>query len=97
MRFLEPFELGFEKVQPFDVGNDRGLSRLMGCFEVGGGKRAAETMIGHHFIRPGEALEMVPIELTRFWCAQRGENPSRIPAEYRAVRHVGQARHRKRS
>ena len=65
VRFLEPFEPGLEKIEPFHVGDDRGLSRFMGCFEIGGAKGAAQAMIGDHLIHPSEALEMVPIELAR--------------------------------
>jgi hypothetical protein len=74
MRFLEPFELGLQKVQPFHVGDDRGLSRLMGGFEIGSAKGAAQAMIGDHPIHPSEALEMVAIELARLGCAHRGQN-----------------------
>ena len=97
MRFLEPFELHLEKVEPFHVGDDRGLTRLMGRFEIGGGKRAAQAMFGDHLIHPCEALEMVPIELARLGGAHRGQDALRIPAQDRAVGHVGQACDSKRS
>ncbi len=32
MRFLQPLELAVDKVEPLHIGNDRGLSRFMGCF-----------------------------------------------------------------
>jgi len=35
MRFLKPFQLGLQKVEPFHVGNDRGLSGFMSAFEIG--------------------------------------------------------------
>ena len=97
MRFLKPFELGLEKVEPFHVGNDRGLSRFMGGFEIGCGKGAAQAMASDHLIHPSEALEMMAIELARLGGAHRGQNALRIPAKHGAVRHVGQACDRKRS
>ena len=97
MGFLKSLELSLEKVEPFHVGNDRRLSRFMGGFEIGAGKRPAQAVVGDHFIHPGEALEMVPIELARLGCAQCGQNALRIPAENRAVRHVGEACDRQRS
>ena len=81
MRFLEPFELCLEKVEPFHVSDDRGLSRFMSSFEICRGKGAAQAMAGDHFIHPSEALEMVPVELPRLWCAHRGQNALRIAAE----------------
>jgi hypothetical protein len=90
----EPLELLVEKIEPFDVGDDGGLSRLVRGFQIGHGKGAAQAVIGDHLIHPCEALEMVPIELASFGCAERGENPSRIPAEYWTVRDVGKTRHR---
>ena len=56
MRFLKSLELGLEKVEPFHVGDDRGLARFMGGFEIGRGQRAAQAMVGDHLIHPCEAL-----------------------------------------
>ena len=41
MRFLEPFELSLEKIEPFHVCDDRRLSRFMRGFEIGRGKGSA--------------------------------------------------------
>src|SRR5271165_891964 len=97
MRFFEPLELCFQKVEPFRVSDDRRLSRFMGGFEIGRRKGAAQAMVGDHLIHPSEALEMVPVELARLRCTHRGQNPLRIPAKDRAVRHVGRACDGKRS
>ena len=43
MRFLKSFEFGLQKVEPFHVSDDRGLSRFVGGFEIGRGKRAAQA------------------------------------------------------
>jgi hypothetical protein len=40
--------------------------------QIGRGKGTAQTMVGDHLIHPSEAIEMVPIELTRLGCARRG-------------------------
>src|SRR6266850_3940578 len=74
MRFLKPFQLGLQKVEPFHVGNDRGLSRFMGGFEIGCRKGAAQAMAGDHLVHPSEALEMMLIELARLGGAHRGQN-----------------------
>src|SRR5207302_6292312 len=81
MRFLEPFELALEKVEPFHIADDRGLPCLMRGLEIGRRKRSIEAMAGDHLIHPGEALEMVPIEQARLRRAQRGEDALGIPAE----------------
>src|ERR1700730_17817203 len=94
MCFLKSLKLPVEEVEPFHVGDDRGLSRLMGRLEIGRAKRATDAMIGDQLIHPGEALEVVAIELARPWRAQYSESAFRIPAEYRAVRHVREARDR---
>ena len=91
MRFLEPIEIRLQKIQPLHVGDDRGLCRFVGGFEIGRGESAAQAVVGDHPIHPGEALEVVPIELARLGRAQRRQNAPRVPAEDRAVRHVGQA------
>ena len=80
MRFLEPFELGLEKVEPFHVADYRGLSRFMGRFEIGGGKGAAQAMVGDHLIHPSEALEMVSVELAGLGCSDRCQNALCITA-----------------
>src|SRR5258705_13039587 len=46
MRFLQPLELAVEKVEPFHIGDDRGLPGFMGRLEIGRGKGAAQAVIG---------------------------------------------------
>jgi hypothetical protein len=41
VRLLQPFELPVQEIEPFHIGNDRGLPGFMGRLEVGSGKRAA--------------------------------------------------------
>jgi len=51
MRFLQPLELAVEKVEPFHIGDDRGLPAL--CrIEIGRGKGAAQAVIGDHLVHP---------------------------------------------
>jgi hypothetical protein len=65
MCLLEPLELSLEKVEPFHVTHDRGLPCSVCGLEIGCRKRAAEAMVGDHFIHPIEALKMVLVELPR--------------------------------
>jgi hypothetical protein len=91
VRLLKALELHLEEVEPFHVGHDRRLPCLMRGFEFVRGHGAAHAMIGDHLVHPGEALEMVPIELSRLGGAHRSQNALRIPAEDRAVGHIGEA------
>ena len=65
MRLLEPFELAVEKIEPLDIGDDRRLSRLVRRFEIGGVQRPAHAVSGDQLVHPGEAVEMVAVELAR--------------------------------
>jgi hypothetical protein len=60
--------------------------------EIGTSEGAAQPVVRHHLIHPGEALEMVLIEQARLWRAQRGEDAGRIPAKDGPVRHIRKAR-----
>ena len=73
MRFLQPFELPLEEVEPLDIGDDRRLSRLVRRFEIGGGKGAAHAVVGDQLVHPGEAVEVVPVKLARLRRANGGE------------------------
>ena len=65
--------------------------------EIGRGKRAAQAVAGDHLVHPGEALEMVLIELTRLRRALCREDAGRVSGEDGAVRYVREARNRQRS
>lgn len=69
----------------------------MGRLEIGRAKRTTDAMIGDQLIHPCKALQVVAIELARLRRAHHSQSALRIPAEYRAVRHVREARDRKRS
>jgi hypothetical protein len=97
MRLLEPLELGFEKVEAFDVADDRGLSRLMRGLEIGRGERAAQAVLRDHLVHPGESIEMVFVELAGLRLALGGREAGRVPAEERTVRHIGEAHRGQRS
>jgi hypothetical protein len=72
MRFLQSLELPVEEVKPLHIGNDCGLPRFVRRLEIGRAKGATQAMVGDRLIHPGEALEMVPIELARLRRAHRG-------------------------
>jgi hypothetical protein len=91
MRFLQPLEPAVEKIEPFDVGDECRLCRLVRRDKVGGAKRPAHPVMANDLVHPGEAIEMVPIKLAWFGAAHHGERPLGIPAEDRAIRHVGEA------
>src|SRR5262249_45700646 len=97
MRLLQPFEFYLEKVEPLHIGDDRPLPRFVRRFEDGGAKRAAHTMIGDQLVHPGEAAEVVAVELAWLRRANRGESALGIAAEHGPVRYVGQAGDRQRS
>ena len=97
VRFLQALELPIEEVEPFHIGDDRWLSRLVRHLEVGRGERPAHAMIGDQLVGPGEAVEMVPVELARLRRANGGERAFGVAAEHRPVRHVGEAGDRQRS
>src|SRR5258708_7332368 len=90
MRFLQSLELRVEEVEPFDIGDDRGPPRLMRSREISRAKGATHAMVGNQRVHPGEALEMMTIELSRLRHAHRGQSAFGIPGEDGAVRHVGQ-------
>ena len=95
MRFFEPLELAVEKVEPFTSATIAGLTRPVCRFQINREKGATHTMVGDEFVRPGEPFEMVPVELARLRRADRCEDTGGIPAENRAVGHIGEAGNRK--
>jgi len=97
VRLLEPFELRLEEVEPFDVHYNGRLPAGMRRFEIGSRERAAQPMVRHHLIYPGEALEMVLIEQARLWRTLRDEDAGCIPTKDGTVRHIRETRDRKRS
>ena len=68
----------------------------MGRLEIGSGEGSAQPMLSHHFVYPGKPLEVVLIEQARLRRTQSGQDAGRIPAEDGTIRHVCQARDRKR-
>ncbi len=58
VRLLEPFELAVEEIEPFRIADDRRIARLVRGFEVGGGKRAADAVMGDELVHPPEPFEM---------------------------------------
>src|SRR6516164_2916511 len=91
MRLLEPFELPVEKVEPLDIGDDRRLCRLVRGFKIDGIERAAHAVTGNQLVHPGEAIEVVAVELARCRCSNCGETTLGAACEHRPVRHVGEA------
>jgi hypothetical protein len=91
MRLLQPFEFHLEKVEPLHIGDDRRLPRLVRRFEIGGAERAAHVMIGDQLVHPGEAVEVIAVELAWLRRSNSGESALGIAAEHRPVRYVGQA------
>ena len=91
MRLLQPFEFALEEVEPLDIGDNRRLSRLVRRFEIGGVQRAAHAMVGDQRVDPGEAIEVVAVELARLRGASCGKHPCGAAAEHGPVRHVGEA------
>src|SRR5260370_38537132 len=73
MRFLQSLELRVEEVEPFDIGDDRGLPRLMRSREIRRAKGATHAMGANQLAHPGEPLEMMTIELSRAGHAHRGQ------------------------
>jgi hypothetical protein len=61
MSFLEPFELRLEKIEPLDICDDGGLSRLVRGLEIRGGQGPTQAMAGDHLIHPSKTLKMVPV------------------------------------
>ena len=97
MRRLQPFKLHFEEVEPLHIGDDRRLARLARRFEIGGAQRTARAVTGDQIVHPGEAVDVVAVELAWFRRADRGQRAFGSAAEHGPVRHVGQAGHRQRS
>jgi hypothetical protein len=62
--FLEAFELHLQEVESFDIHHDRGPG-LVRRVQIGGRECSAQSMVRHHLIHPGKALEMVFVELSR--------------------------------
>jgi hypothetical protein len=94
MRLFQSFEFSFQKVQPFDVTDDRGRSGRMRRFEIGSRKRAAQAVMGDHLIHPGQTLQVILVELVRFRRSQCGQYSGCVPAENGSIRHVGETCHR---
>jgi hypothetical protein len=91
VRLFQPFELPLEEIEPLDVHDDGWLPHRMRRLEIGSREGAAQPMVRHYLVRPGEALEMMAIELARLGRAHRRQNALRIPPEDRTVRHICKA------
>ena len=77
MRFLQSLQFAVEKIEAFDIADNRRLSRFMCGFEVGGAQRAADAVMDDQLVHPREAIEMISVELPRCGRAQRRYVPSR--------------------
>jgi hypothetical protein len=74
VRFLEPFELPFEEVEPFHVSHIAGSPASCAALRSAAESAPAEVMVGDHLVHPGEAVEMLRVQQARLRCAQRGED-----------------------
>jgi hypothetical protein len=66
-------------------------------FEIGGIQRAADTVTTGQLVHPGEAVEVVAVELARSRRSNCGETSLGSAREHGPVRHVGETSDRKRS
>jgi hypothetical protein len=64
--------------------------------DLGRTQGAPHAVIGHQIIHPGQAFEVMAVELAGHRSAQRRQHTRSIPAEDWAVRHVGEAGHSQR-
>ena len=95
--FLEALQFHLEKVEAFDVGHDRGLPRFMRGLQFGRAQRPAYAVAGDQLVHPGEAFEVVLVELPRPGRPHHGQRTLGISTEDGPVRHIGEARDRERS
>jgi hypothetical protein len=77
--FLKPFEFHFQEVEPFDIHHDRRLPSPVRRVQIRGSECSAQSMVRHHLIHPGQAIEMVP-------------PPSITPIEAKTVLHIQERR-----
>jgi hypothetical protein len=91
---LQPLELLLEEVEPLDVDNDGRLAGGVGGLDVRYGEGAADAVLGHQLVRPGEPIEMVRPELPGRWHARGDGHVLSVAAEDGRVRDVGEAEHR---
>jgi hypothetical protein len=90
VRVLQPLELELEEVEPLHVHDDGGLPRRVGGLEVCRGEGAADAVTGHQLVHPGDALEVVLVELTGGGLADHGEHIVGVAPENRGIRHIGE-------
>jgi hypothetical protein len=91
MSLLEPLKLLLQKIEPFHITHDRGLSGAVRRLEISRGKRSAQAVRGDHLVHPMEPLEMVFVESARFRRPSGGEDAGLIPGKDGSVRNVRKA------
>ncbi len=82
--------MAFEKVEPLGVGDDGRLAGRARGREIGRGEGAAHAAPGHQLVDPGQAIEVVAVELAGRGLADDGQDTGGGAPQQRAVRHVGQ-------